>query len=200
MAIASDIPAATLAAGLAVKRRNALTATIFGGLLAALLVAVFSFKPAGFFGGIVLGLLYANAFEYFFHRFLLHLPGSAFAQYHMVHHSTWGTPEEPRYVNFASNPLVVVLLFTVHAVPLVVMEATLRAGLAPGMMIGFVVYFVAYEEIHWRIHFGGRLPSWLDSARKHHLLHHAGAEERFNVFLPVFDWLFGTGAGRRITS
>ena len=152
---------------------------------------LFSFKPAGFLAGILLGLLYANAFEYFFHRFLLHLPGRGFARYHELHHSTWGTPEEPRYANFARNPLVVVLLFAVNAVPIVVMEAMLQAGLAPGMMIAFVVYFVAYEEIHWRIHFGGRLPLWLQPARRRHLMHHASAEERFNVFLPVFDWLFG---------
>ncbi len=83
MPTASDIRAAALARGLAVKRNNALTATIFGGLLAALLVEAFSFKLAGFFSGILLGLFYANAFEYFFHRFLLHPPGRVFAQYHL---------------------------------------------------------------------------------------------------------------------
>jgi dihydroceramide fatty acyl 2-hydroxylase len=187
----SDIRPSAVAKGLAVKRRNALTAVIFGGLLAALLVQAFSFKPAGFLGGILLGLLYANAFEYFFHRFLLHAPGRVFAQYHWVHHSTWGAPDEPLYVNFASNPLIVVLLFTVHAIPIVVLEWVLRVGLAPGMMVGFVVYFVAYEEIHWRIHRGGWLPFWLQGARRHHLMHHAASKERFNVFFPLFDWLFG---------
>ena len=150
MLTAMDICPATLARGLAVKRRNALTATIFGGLLTALLLEAFSFKPARFLAGILLGLLYANAFEYFFHRFLLHWPGRTLAQYHMVHHSTWGTPGEPLYVNFAKNPLIVMLLFTVNALPIVVVEYALRAGFAPGMMIGFVVYFVLYEEIHWR--------------------------------------------------
>ena len=191
MLTASDIRPANVAKGLAVKRRNALTATVFGGLLTALLVEASSFKPAGFLGGILLGVLYANAFEYVFHRFALHPPGRVFAQYHLVHHSTWGTPDEPLYANFARNPLIVVLLFTVHAVPIVVLEWVLPVGLAPGMMVGFVVYFVAYEEIHWRIHLGGWLPSWLQRARQHHLMHHAGAEGRFNVFLPLFDWLFG---------
>jgi hypothetical protein len=191
MHTASDIDSSILASGLAVKRRNALTATIFGGLLAALSIEAFSFKLPGFLVGIPLGLLYANAFEYFFHRFLLHPPGHTLAKYHMLHHSTWGTPDEPLYVNFAKNPLVVVLLFTLHAAPIIALEYVLRTGLAPGMMVGFVVYFVAYEEIHWRIHFGGWLPFWLESARRHHLMHHAAAEERFNVFLPVFDWLFG---------
>ncbi len=186
----TDICPAALARSLAVKRRNALTAAIFGGLLAALLLEELSFKPAGFLTGLLLGLLYANAFEYFFHRFLLHSSARALARYHMVHHSTWGAPDEPLYVNFAKNPLIVVLLFTVNALPIVALEYVLRAGFAPGMMLAFVVYFVAYEEIHWRIHFGGWLPSRLEPARRHHLMHHAVAEERFNIFLPVFDWLF----------
>lgn len=191
MPTATGIHPATLAKGLAVKRRNALAAALFGGLLAALFIEAFSFRPAGFLVGIPLGLLYANAFEYLFHRFLLHPPGRVFAKYHDIHHSTWGAPDEPLYVNFASNPLVVVLLFSVHAAILFALEWTLRAGLAPGMMVGFVVYFVAYEEIHWRIHLGGWLPAWLEPARRHHLAHHADAEERFNVFLPLFDSLFG---------
>src|SRR5262249_46719453 len=127
----------------------------------------------------------------FFHRFLLHSFEQGLGHYHMVHHSTWGTPDEPLYVNFAKNPLIVVLVFTMNALPLVALEYLLRMGFAPGMMVGFVVYYIAYEEIHWRIHLGGWLPSWLEPARGHHLTHHAVAEERFNIFLPLFDWLFG---------
>lgn len=186
----TEIQAAATARGLAVKKSNALTATVFGGLLAALVAEAFSFKPIGFFSGIPLGLLYANAFEYFFHRFLLHQPKSFLSHYHLVHHATWGAPDEAVYINFASAPWVVVLLFTINALPVVAAEWVFRAGLAPGVPVGFVVYFVAYEEIHWRIHLGGWLPSWLRFAPRHHLMHHAGAEEQFNVFLPVFDWLF----------
>jgi len=85
---ASDISPISLARGLAAKRRNALTAVIFGGFLDALLLEAYSFQWAGFLAGVLLGLLYANAFEYFFHRFLLHPPGKILAHYHMVHHST----------------------------------------------------------------------------------------------------------------
>jgi Fatty acid hydroxylase superfamily len=97
--------------------------------------------------GAGLGLLYANAFEYFFHRFALHPPGRTLAHYHGLHHSTWGTLDEPLYVNFAKNPLIVVLLIAVNGLPVFALEYVLRAGLAPGIMVGFV-YFVAYEEIH----------------------------------------------------
>ncbi|HXY25013.1 MAG TPA: sterol desaturase family protein [Candidatus Acidoferrum sp.] len=190
--LTTDICPETLARSAAAKRRNAFTAMFFGGLLVALLLEVFSFKPVGFLAGILVGLLYANGFEYFFHRFVLHPPGKTLAYYHGLHHSTWGTPDEPLYVNFAKNPLVVMLLFALNALPILAVEYVFRAGIAPGMMAGFVVYFVAYEEIHWRIHFGGWLPSWLESARRHHLQHHVAAEERFNIFLPIFDWLFGS--------
>lgn len=188
---AIDVDPAALARSLAAKRRNALTAAVFGGLLTALLVKAFSFKPAGFVAGIFLGLLYANAFEYFFHRFALHPPGRTLAKYHLIHHATWGTPDEPLYVNFAKNPLIVALLFAVNALPIAAVEYLLRAGIAPGMMVAFVVYFVLYEEVHWRIHLGGWLPSWLEPVRKHHLQHHAMAEEKFNILLPLFDWLIG---------
>ncbi len=187
MPTASEIRASAVARGRAIKRSNGLTATLFGGSLAVLLAKAFSFKPMGLFIGIVLGLVYSNAFEYFFHRYLLHPLGGSFAKYHLIHHSAWGAPDEALYVNFAKNPWVVVLLFTLNAAPFVAAEWVFRAGLAPGVLIGFVAYFVAYEEIHWRIHLGGWLPSWLHSARQHHRMHHAGAEGRFNVFLPVFD-------------
>jgi len=160
-------------------------------LLVAISVEWFSFKLASFLAGIFLGLLHANAFEYFFHRFALHPPGRTLAYYHGLHHSTWGTPDEPLYMNFAQNPAIVVLLFAVNALPVFALEHFLRRGLAPGILAGFVMYFVAYEEIHWRIHLGGWLPSWLEPARGHHLQHHAGGGDRFNIFFPLFDWLLG---------
>ncbi|SRR5712692_1909490 len=187
MSTAGEIRASAVARGRAVKRSNVLTATLFGGSLAVLLAKAFSFRPIGFFLGIVLGLVYSNAFEYLLHRYLLHPLGSSFAKYHLIHHSTWGAPDEALYVNFAKAPWVVMLLFTINAAPFVAAEWAFRAGFAPGVLIGFLVYFLVYEEIHWRIHLGGWLPSWLQFAQRHHLMHHAGAEERFNVFLPVFD-------------
>ena len=119
--------------------------------------------------------------------------GRILAYYHGLHHSTWGTPDEPLYVNFAKNPLIVVPLFALNALPIFAVEYLLRAGLAPGMMVGFVAYFVAHEEIHWRIHFGGWLPPWLEPGRRHHLQHHAAEEERFNIFF----FPFSIGCSRR---
>ena len=96
-----------------------------------------------------------------------------------------------RYVNFARTPWAVALLFVANAVPVVIIEWVSRASLAPGIFLAFGIYFVVLEEIHWRIHLGNSLPSWLQFAARHHLAHHAGANRRFNVFLPVLDRIFG---------
>ncbi len=186
-----EIRAAALARGLAIKRNNALAAILFGGSLALLAAEVYPFQPIRASIGLFIGLLYANAFEYVFHRFWLHAPAGYLAQQHSRHHSSWGAPDEARYVNFARTPWAVVLLLAVNALPFFAAERVFRLGLPPGVLAGFVVYFVVLEEIHWRMHQGGRLPSWLRFGQRHHLAHHAGAPGRFNVFLPVFDWLSG---------
>jgi hypothetical protein len=89
---------------------------------------------------------------------------------------------------------VVVLVFVLNALPILALELFLHIGLAAGIFAGFTIYFIAYEEIHWRFHIGGRLPGWLRVARSHHMQHHGGFEGRYNVFLPIFDWIFQRGA------
>jgi len=187
-----DTPgSAAIARGLKIKRNNAVVAAMLSGCLACIFAAVFPFKLAGFLFGLGAGFLYANAFEYFFHRCLLHLPTGFFAEQHDVHHSTGGTVEEMSYVNFAGTPWAVLLLFVVNAVPVVIIELVFRAGLGPGMFVAFAIYFVVLEEVNWRVHLGNSSPSWLQFSARHHLAHHAGGDKRFNVFLPVFDRLFG---------
>lgn len=55
--------------------------------------------------GFIVGLLWANAFEYVYHRFLLHLPKTFLAQRHLEHHASVGKPTEAEHVNFGSSPL-----------------------------------------------------------------------------------------------
>ena len=90
----------------------------------------------------------------------------------------------------ATSPWVVVLVFVLNALPGLALELFLHLGLAVGILAGFTLYFIAYEEIHWRFHLGGWLPGWLRATRNHHMLHHGGFEGRYNVFLPIFDWIF----------
>lgn len=195
MSWGGEIRAAACAQGLARKRRNHLAALLSGSALALLSRKLFPFTFGEFSIGLLVGLFYANGFEYAFHRMVLHWHRGFFAQQHLRHHSTWRAPDEARYVNFARTPWAVVTLFMVNAIPVGLAEWVFRLGWAAGMFVIFTLYYIAFEEIHWRTHVSGWLPPWLRFAARHHLLHHAGAEERFNVFLPVFDWLFGTGKG-----
>jgi len=187
--------AAEIARARRVKRVNAITALLIDSVLVALILKLVPFgarawKPLHLVAGFLTGILYANAFEYVLHRFFLHWGQGFLVERHGLHHETAGAPEEPRYVNFATSPLVVVLVFVLNALPIFALELFLHIALAVGIFAGFTLYFIAYEEIHWRFHLGGWLPGWLHLARNHHLLHHGGFEGRYNVFLPIFDWLF----------
>jgi hypothetical protein len=177
----------------AIKRRNAFTAVATGGLLAFYAARTHGLGAPhglGIFCGLAAGLLYANLFEYVLHRYPLHWGSGFLAGRHALHHDSEGTPEEARYVNFATSPWVVVLLFVANALPVFGIERLFHVGLAAGMLAAFTAYYILYEEIHWRMHLGGWLPGWLQAARRHHMLHHGGQEGRYNVFLPLCDWVF----------
>ncbi len=184
--------AAEISRGMSVKRRNAITAISTGGLLAFLAVRARGSEMSGwdFACGLLVGLLYANLYEYILHRFFLHWGNGFLVQRHALHHNSTGTAEEPRYVNFATSPLVVVALFVGNAIPFLLLDHFLRTSLAPGALLAFTVYYLLYEEVHWRFHMGGWLPPWVQRARHHHLLHHGDFEGRYNVFLPICDWIF----------
>ena len=184
-----------------VKRRNAITALLMGSILSTIVLELAHFDARELdllrlVAGFLVGVLYANGFEYVLHRFFLHWGEGFLVQRHGLHHDAAGAAEEPRYVNFATSPWVVVLVFVLNALPVFALEFFLRTGLAVGIFAGFTLYFIAYEEIHWRFHLGGWLPGWLRAAKGHHMLHHGGFEGRYNVFLPIFDWIFHRSAWR----
>lgn len=178
-----------LAQAKALKKANAVTAILSGGAPAVILGLSSRAEPAKYLIGFLVGLLWANGFEYAYHRFLLHLPGSFFAKRHLEHHAVTGTPAEAEHVNFGGSPLAIFLLFVANGAPIVAADFAFKLGIAPAMLIAFAAYFVAVEETHWRFHLGGWLPASLRSAREYHLAHHDRPDGRFNVFLPLFDWL-----------
>jgi len=180
---------ATEAQGRRIKRNNLIAAALSGSVLAAISLKFFPYTAAGILAGFAVGLLYANGFEYCLHRFLLHSGRGIFAQQHMVHHNTLNSPEAARYVNFSRNPWGVVALFFANAIPFLFLAWIFRNGWVAGVFASFAVYYIAFEEIHWRSHMGGWLPRWLRPAARHHLMHHARDSARFNVFLPLFDWV-----------
>lgn len=192
--VPAEIQAAALARGRATKRWNAAAAVLSGVVPALILVHFFPIQPHKWVAGFLLGLVWANGFEYFYHRFLLHLPKNFLAQGHLRHHRSVGTPSEAEHVNLGSSPLWIVVLFVINGGIVVAFDVLLKLGIAGGMLLGFVAYQILVEEFHWRIHLGGRLPPGLGWAREYHLAHHDRPDGRFNIFLPLFDFIFGAPA------
>jgi hypothetical protein len=145
---------------------------------------LFPTKLPQWLAGFGVGLLWASLFEYAYHRFLLHLPGTFFARRHLEHHATVGT-----------SPIWVVVLFAINGVSVMIADLLFGLGMAPGIFLAFACYFITVEEMHWRIHLGERLPPVLRASRAYHLAHHARPDARFNIFLPLWDTLLGS-AGR----
>lgn len=177
------------AQGLRIKRNNLLAALLSGAVLVWISLRFSPHSITGILAGFVLGFFYANGFEYCLHRFVLHSGRGFFGQQHMVHHTTLSSPEAARYVNFSSNPWGVVALFAANAAPFLFLTRIFGNGWTAGVFASFAIYYIAFEEIHWRTHMGGWLPKWLRPAARHHMLHHARDTGRFNVFLPIFDWI-----------
>lgn len=182
----------TIAQGRALKRTNAFAAILCGGAPAAALTFLVWGGAVRWIVGFAAGLLWANLFEYIYHRYLLHIPGKFFAGRHLMHHTSVGTPEEPLNINFGGSPIWIGLLFAINGVPLAAADLLLGWGLAGGALLAFTMYFLLLEEIHWRIHVGERLPGALECIRAYHFAHHDFPDARYNVFLPLSDWLFGS--------
>jgi hypothetical protein len=142
--------------------------------------------------GLVIGLVWGNAFEYAYHRWLLHRPRSSFGKGHLEHHANVGTPEEPEHVSLGKSPFHVALLFLTNGVLAVSIDLLLGLRIASGVFVGWALYLISAEEIHWRIHMNGWLPRGLRFAEAYHMSHHDIPNTRYNVFLPIFDFLLGT--------
>jgi hypothetical protein len=89
--------------GRAKKRSNAAVAVLTGAFPGILLTCFLRHDWPRWLIGFAIGLIWANGFEYSYHRWLLHRPRSNFSKGHLVHHSTLGAPEEAEHVTFAEH-------------------------------------------------------------------------------------------------
>lgn len=182
------------------KLKNAIAASLCGVVPAVLLSLYFAPSASWelWLIGLTVGLIWGNAFEYVYPRWLLHRLRSPLRAEHHEHHAQIGTPEEAEHVALISSPLNIVLLFVVNGVPACLILGLMGVwGILSGVLIGWTVYLIVTEEIHWRIHLNRWLPIGLWFARAYHVSHHDVPSSRYNVFLPLFDFLFGsTGTGR----
>jgi hypothetical protein len=180
------------------KRNNAITTVLCGTVPAVLLGFYSSVSWEHCLFGVLLGLVWGNAFEYAYHRWLLHHPRNPLGTGHREHHAQIGTAEEAEHIALATSPQNVFLLFAINSLPaLPISFLTGLWGILAGIYIGWMVYLILAEEIHWRIHMNGWLPRGLQFARAYHLSHHDIPNSRYNVFLPFFDVLLGSTALRK---
>jgi sterol desaturase/sphingolipid hydroxylase (fatty acid hydroxylase superfamily) len=122
------------------KRNNALAALVCGALPAALIALQFHPDWQVWVIGLALGLVWGNAFEYAYHRFLLHRPRTQHGAAHHEHHAQLGTPTEAEFVALISSPLNIVLLFVINGVPAFLISFLLgQQGILCGVFIGWSV-------------------------------------------------------------
>jgi hypothetical protein len=184
--------------GQAKKRNNAIVAALSGTLPGVILTFYFPSNWERWLLGVIIGLLWGNAFEYVYHRWLLHRPRSPLGKGHLEHHAHVGTLEEPEQVSLGKSPLHIALLFASNGIVVILIDFLLGLRITPGIFVGWTVYLITAEEIHWRIHLNGWLPPGLRFARAYHMAHHDIPNTRYNVFLPLFDLLLGN-SGLRVS-
>ncbi|MBI3725528.1 sterol desaturase family protein [bacterium] len=156
------------------------------------------------------GFLFANFFEYLFHRVPMHRKtrglGILFARHTLLHHAYFrsesmraSSTSEMRFVVFPAWAFLVMLALTSPAYVLV--------GLALGKNVGLIFlatavsYYLLYEWLHASYHLApidalSRIPLLGKAAARHRLRHDPGrmTEVNFNITFPVFDHLVGTAA------
>jgi len=177
--------------GRAKKRNNAIVAVLSGALPGVILTFYLPVSWERWLLGLIIGLVWANGFEYAYHRWLLHRPRSSLARGHLEHHVNVGTPDEPEHVSLGKSPLHIAILFASNGIIVALIDFLLVLGISPGIFVGWTAYLITAEEIHWRIHMSGWLPPGVRFARAYHMAHHDIPNTRYNVFLPLFDLLFG---------
>lgn len=189
MLTAAEVQRIALEHGRNKKRNNAIVAVLSGAVPGIILSLCFPTSWQRWLIGITIGLVWGNAFEYAYHRWLLHWPQSSFGKGHLEHHMNVGTPEEGEHVTLGRSPLHIIPLFLSNGLLVIALDQLFNLRITPGIMVGWSLYLIAAEEVHWRIHMNGWLPPGFRFARPYHMSHHDIPNARFNVFLPLFDFL-----------
>jgi len=195
---AAEIRELAFAHGRAKKRNNALVAILSGALPGLIFSHYLPADWKHWMLGVAIGLTWGNAFEYGYHRWLLHRPRSSLGKGHLEHHINVGTPEEAEHVSLGRHPYHIALLFASNGLVVMGLDLLLGLRLTPGIFVGWTVYLIAAEEVHWRIHMQGWLPPGLRFARAYHMSHHDIPNTRYNVFLPLFDLLLGNASAPEV--
>ena len=157
--------------------------------------------------GAIIAIVYASAFEWLLHRFVMHKPFIGFSypykSHALVHHRIFKSDHTYHLVNEKDKWTIPMAWWNGPALVLVASLPFLVAswlsgswGILVGAALATSCYYGVYEYMHWCMH----LPRKRHVERSgiffrlngHHLLHHRYMNRNFNVVLPLADLCFGT--------
>ena len=172
------------------------SATVYVGILVALLYAGYQREVVGSLGNGILifagALFFWTFFEYFFHRYINHLdeyfPESELAQQiaytlHGIHHEY---PRDKERLIMPPIPGLIIVALLYLGFSLLLGE--LVYVFMPGFMTGYLLYTYVHFSVHKR-----KVPTFLKTQHTHHALHHYKYPQKaFGVSTTLWDRVFDT--------
>jgi hypothetical protein len=162
--------------------------------------------PLSACAGFALCFLYANLFEYVFHRWVLHRRSRlllySYRVHSLLHHQVFHGDATYHVQHEEDRDLILFrwwqgpLMLAAHAPAVWALEVISGFAVLWGAMTALAAYYALYEYLHWCMHNpAGR---WIERRSAfqildaHHRLHHGLWRVNFNVVLPIADAIFGT--------
>jgi dihydroceramide fatty acyl 2-hydroxylase len=152
---------------------------------------------ASFAGLLLTGALAWTFTEYVLHRWVFHYTGPRpwqrrmFFVVHGVHH------DFPQDTGRLVMPLGVSI--PMGAIFYGLFRLVLGPALVGPLFVGFALGYLAYDGTHYAVHHFRMSSPWGKWLKRYHMIHHhTGANARWGVSSPLWDWVFGTlGEDRR---
>jgi hypothetical protein len=153
-------------------------------------------------------LLWGSFGEWMIHRFLMHrrfvLLPYPYDSHALGHHrifradETYHALDADMLTHITFDPRDYLLILVTHVPVIVGLEwLTGVAFLAPVVALAVVSYTGAFDILHWAYHVPrGRWMErwrWFKWLKENHRLHHEMQDRRFNVVLPIADFVLRTG-------
>lgn len=154
-----------------------------------------SMTNAGIVGLFFAGLFFWTLAEYLLHRFVFHYePTSEWGKYlhfmmHGVHHDYPNDSLRLVMPPVVSIPLAMLFYYLFVAV--------LGVSFTAPFFAGFILGYMIYDSWHYASHhFALKSTGWLWLKQYHMLHHYQDPHTRFGVSSPIWDYVFGTTAGK----
>jgi hypothetical protein len=154
--------------------------------------------------------LFANFFEWWIHRFVMHRPSQvkafrAIYNRHTLMHHQFFTEKEMRFADHGDwrvtfFPPYALVTFTMMSIPPALVFGWLVSPNVGWLLISTTTsMYLIYEFMHFCCHVDEnwfvRNAPFVNTIRRHHTAHHNQSimmERNMNLTFPVMDWLFGT--------